>query len=135
MSHGRTRLLTSATTLVAGLAALAGATPALAGATELVRIAVAPNVHSGSVYNMTLLGQSQRRVRAYLFVDYSGCARSFGVERQRNPDAFDSYRVQGSFSEISGWRSSAPGTDHACAYLVAAGGRVLARSRLTYHVG
>ena len=67
---------------------------------------------------MTIQGFSRVPAVAYLFVDYSPCARSFAVEHRRAPRESDVYAVRGSFDEISGWRSRSAGTDHACAYLI-----------------
>ena len=76
------------------------------------------HIKKGSVYDVTLRGYSHHRAKAWLFIDYSGCATSFAVEKRRAAEEADSYLVKGKFSEISGWKSSSTGLDHACAYLV-----------------
>ncbi len=87
-----------------------------------------------SVYDVTISGFSRRRARAYLFIDYQGCAKSFSVEQSRAVDEADIYSVRGSFADTSGWKSSQLGTDHACAYLVSPAGSVLAAGQRAYPV-
>jgi hypothetical protein len=86
-------------------------------------------------YNITIHGFAHRRARAFIFVDYLGCARSFGVERRRAGKAWYSYAVTGAFSKVSGWKSSTAGVDHACAYLIDhRSGRVLATARIAFRI-
>jgi|NGEPerStandDraft_6_1074524.scaffolds.fasta_scaffold175982_1 hypothetical protein len=96
-------------------------------------VAPAP-VQSQQVYDLTLRGFARRRATAYLFVDYAGCAASFAAEARRQPHAVDSYPVIGSFAEVSGWKSSSPGSDHACAYLVARSRAQLASDRIAFPI-
>jgi hypothetical protein len=101
---------------------------------EHVAISMPRHVKKGNVYDVTLRGYSHHRAKAWLFIDYSGCATSFAVEKHRAADEADSYRVKGRFSEISGWKSSTTGVDHACAYLVVGGGHVVARAKTSFSV-
>jgi len=124
-------------------AALAAPAAALAPAATLPRTAAAAAVDSfritdpgpvlaGSVYDLTITGVSLHHATAYLFVDYAGCAATLAGELRRAPHAYDSYSVSGSFAQVTGWKSSSPGTDHACAYLAARGGRTLATARMPF---
>jgi hypothetical protein len=99
-----------------------------------VAIAIPGPVRAGRIYNVVLSGVSASHATAYLFVDYAGCAATLAGERRRAAAASDSYGVRGGFSEVTGWSSSSAGTDHACAYLVAAGGHLLATTRRAYRV-
>ena len=92
-------------------------------------------IRPGAVYNVLIRGTARQRATAYVFVDYSGCARSLSVERRRSAGESDAYVVQGAFVKVSGWTSSSRGNDHACAYLVAARSHVLATARRSYRVG
>jgi hypothetical protein len=133
-------------TVGAGLAlagpvlALPGPTPTLPGsaparpATE-IQISVTGRIRPGAVYNVLIRGTARQRATAYVFVDYSGCARSLLVERRRSAGESDAYVVQGAFVKVSGWTSSSRGNDHACAYLVAASSHVLATAQRNYRVG
>ena len=120
--------------------ALPGPTPTLPGsaparpATE-IQISVTGRIRPGAVYNVLIRGTARQRATAYVFVDYSGCARSLSVERRRSAGESDAYVVQGAFVKVSGWTSSSRGNDHACAYLVAARSHVLATARRSYRVG
>lgn len=118
--------------------AILSATLGMAGAAaasrlEHITISTPRHVKKDDVYDVTLGGYSHHRARAWLFIDYSGCARSFTVEKQRASQEADSYLVKGRFSEISGWKSSTTGVDHACAYLVL-GGHVAARAKTAFSV-
>lgn len=106
---------------------------AAASRLEHIAISMPRHVKKDDVYDVTLRGYSHHRAKAWLFIDYSGCARSFAVEKQRASAEADSYLVKGKFSEISGWKSSR-GVDHACAYLVVVGGHVVARARTAFSV-
>jgi hypothetical protein len=118
-------------TLVAGLGqAAAGAAPT----GNQIKIVTPTPVRSQVVYNLTVRGFARRRARAYLFVDYSGCAASFAAEARRAPHSFARYPVLGNFVEVSGWKSSSAGTDHACAYLVARSGVQLASDRISFPI-
>jgi hypothetical protein len=99
-----------------------------------IQISAPSRVKQHQVYDVTIRGFSRRRATAYLFVDYSGCARSLGVEKNRASGESDSYSVKGSFAEVSGWKSSSTGVDHACAYLVAGGGQLLSRAKVAFTV-
>jgi hypothetical protein len=118
-------------TLAAGLGR-AGADAARSG--NQIKILAPTPVHSKIVYDLTVQGFARRRASAYLFVDYSGCAASFAAEARRIPHAYDSYSVLGTFAEVSGWKSSSAGTDHACAYLVDRSGVQLASDRISFPV-
>src|SRR5262249_53953721 len=86
-------------------------------------------------YNITLHGFARRRATAFLFVDYLGCAKSLRVERRRARRASYSYAVRGAFAEVSGWKPSTAGVDHACAYLVASRSRtLLASARMSFQI-
>lgn len=118
-----------------GVLAIAG----VAEAASTNRIAItmpAYVVHSKhNSYAVTLSGYSRRRAIAYLFLDYAGCARSFSAERQRARNASEYYGVRGSFRQVTNWKSSSPGIDHACAYLISrASGTLLAKARVAFTV-
>ena len=126
---------------------LAGRVPALAGRLPTVpdpapprlpnqvQISLSGRIRPGTVYDVLVRGNARERATVYVFVDYIGCARSLSVERRRTAGQSDAYVVQGSFLKVSGWTSSSRGNDHACAYLVAARGHVLATARRSYRVG
>ena len=86
---------------------------------DSIRVTDPGPVLAGSVYDLTITGVSVRHATAYLFVDYAARAATVSGELRRVPHAYDSYPVRGSFAQVTGWKSSSPGTDHACAYLVA----------------
>ena len=138
---------TGVCSLVAVLAALwtTGATlavgaprasrPSIGGGANRIAIDAPASAKPRKTYNMTIHGFARRRATAYLFVDYVGCAGSFATERGRAAAASDSYAVRGRFSELSGWKSSTRGADHACAYLVGLrSGAVLATARVSFQV-
>jgi hypothetical protein len=113
----------------------AGSGPARAGApANQILITPPSHVRSQVVYDITVRGYVRRRATAYLFVDYSGCATTLTAEARRAQHAFYSYPVSGSFAEVSGWKSSSVGTDHACAYLIARAGTQLASARIALPV-
>lgn len=126
-----------------GVLAIAGVAGA-ASTNRIVITAPAYIVHSQkSAYAFTLSGYSRRRGIAYLFLDYEGCLRSVAAERQRvdnengaaNPKPYEYYGVRGSFTEVSDWKSSSAGTDHACAYLISrASGTLLTAARMSFVV-
>ncbi|MDQ6731972.1 MAG: hypothetical protein M3022_17215 [Actinomycetota bacterium] len=120
-------LLATALATTAATAATAAVVPVNA-----IRITDPAPVLTGSVYDLTISGVAHRRSTAYLFVDYAGCAPTQTAELRRSPHAYDSYPVAGSFDQVTGWKSSSPGTDHACAYLVARGGGLLATARIPF---
>lgn len=107
---------------------------ASASRSERIQISAPSRVKQHQVYDVTIRGFSRHRATAYLFVDYSGCARSFATEKNRASGESDSYSVKGSFAEVSGWKSSSAGVDHACAYLVAGAGQLLSRAKLAFSV-
>ncbi len=117
--------------LAAALAPAVTAGSAIA-AVDSIRITDPGPVLAGSVYDLTITGVSLRHATAYLFVDYAGCAATPSGELRRAPHAYDSYPVSGAFAQVTGWKSSSPGTDHACAYLVTRGGRMLAAARMPF---
>jgi hypothetical protein len=117
-------------TLVVGL----GQAAADAMRTNHITIVAPTSVRSQIVYDLTVQGFARRRASAYLFVDYSGCAASFAAEARRVPHTYDSYPVLRSFAEVSGWKSSSAGTDHACAYLVDRSGVQLASDRISFPI-
>jgi hypothetical protein len=118
--------------LAAALAPAAIAAAPAAAAVDSIRITDPGPVLAGNVYDLTITGVSLRHATAYLFVDYAGCAATLAGELRRAPHAYDSYSVSGSFAQVTGWKSSSPGTDHACAYLAARGGRTLAAARMPF---
>jgi hypothetical protein len=120
------------TAVVLGTLCLGGV--ASAHRSEHIQISAPSRVKQHQVYDVTIRGFSRHRATAYLFVDYSGCARSLAVEKHRASSESDSYSVKGSFAEISGWKSSSTGVDHACAYLVTGGGQLLSRAKLAFSV-
>lgn len=117
--------------LLAG-AALASAAAATPG--DAIRIAGSGPIARGAVYDLTVSGVAHRRAVAYLFVDYAGCSPTLAAELRRPPHAYDSYAVIGSFAEVSGWKSSSAGIDHACAYLVTRRGTPLAIAHITFAI-
>lgn len=126
---------------VAGLAAmvlviwLLAVVPAAALPANRLRITIPSPARAGSTYDVVITGSASGPATAYLFVDYAGCARSPAAERRRSRTRPESYRVNGAFAEVSGWRSSSTAVDHACGYLVGAGGHLLASARRAYRVG
>jgi hypothetical protein len=117
------------------LGALAMAASTLAAPRNRIAITISRHIKSDTVYNVTVHGFARRSATAYLFVDYRGCARRFAVERRRASGASDVYHVKGNFAELSGWKSSSAGTDHACAYLIRPHSTaVLARSRVSFRI-
>ena len=119
-----------AAVMLGGFSAAAGAQPA-----DQIQVSVPVHIRPRAVYDVTIHGFARTRSTAYLFIDYSSCARSFAVERRRAPNESDDYAVSRRFTEISGWRSSSAGIDHACAYLVATrSGRVLASVRRAFTI-
>jgi hypothetical protein len=122
---------------LAGWGGLAGATSAAERAErDAIQVRAPAQASPSSVYDVTISGYARRRARAYVFIDYTGCARSFEVERRRAGDESDVYSVKkGDFAETSGWRSPTAGEDHACAYLLAPGSdTVLAAAHQTYRI-
>jgi hypothetical protein len=118
-------------------AGVSEASSTTAGRTSASRIAIdAPgSATARRAYNITIHGFAHRRATAFLFVDYLGCAKSFGVERRRARSASYSYSVKGGFTEVSGWQSSTAGVDHACAYLIGhKSGDVLAAARTSFQI-
>ncbi|MGH2869141.1 MAG: hypothetical protein ACRDNK_16470 [Solirubrobacteraceae bacterium] len=129
------RMLTcSALALATAVTGLGQAAAGAARPGDRIRIVAPTLVRSQIVYDLTVQGFARRRASAYLFVDYSGCASSFAAEARRVPHAHDSYAVVGRFAEVSGWRSSSAGTDHACAYLVSHSGVQLASDRISFPI-
>lgn len=108
---------------------------AAAATANTISITVPPLVTHKIVYDLTIQGFSRKRAVAYLFVDYAGCARSFTAEHKRATNESDFYSVRGRFTEVSGWKSSSTGTDHACAYLVGRkSGKLLAKTHVTFQI-
>jgi hypothetical protein len=106
---------------------------ALARSGNRLTAKVAPHVRAGTAYDVTVRGVARRRAHVYLYVDYNPCAGSAAAERLRLGSNGYVYAVKGSFAEVSGWRSSGPGIDHVCAYLVA-DGHLLARARVSFRI-
>jgi hypothetical protein len=129
----RTVVLTLA---LCGCAALAPAASGQAsGQRDSIEVMAPSQASVNGVYDVTISGYSRDRAKAYVFIDYDRCARSFAVERQRASQESETYSVKGSFAETSGWKSPAVGSDHACAYLVASdSGAVVATARQTYRI-
>jgi hypothetical protein len=112
---------------------------AVASPTNRIGLTVPPYVvHSKTyTYAVTLRGYSRKRAIAYLFLDYSRCARSFAAEHrlvETKDEAYDYYGVRGKFTEVSNWKSPYGSlTDHACAYLVSrASGTLLATAHVSF---
>jgi hypothetical protein len=121
--------------LVAVCAVLWVAGYAFGAPRNTIAVSVPKHVKNGRVYNVTIRGFARHRDRAYLFIDYAGCATSFKAEDLRANKESDTYVVKGNFMEISGWKSSATGTDHACAYLLTRGShQLVARARLSFEI-
>jgi hypothetical protein len=117
------------------LGAFAIAAAAAAAPTDQISINVPVHVSQRTIYDVTINGFSRKRAVAYLFIDYTGCARTFAAEHKRAPNEADYYSVHGTFTEVSGWKSSSSGSDHACAYLIGrASGKLLAKSRVSFVV-
>ena len=122
--------------LVAVLGLWLVAATAVGATGNQIKVAVSSDPTVGATYNVTLHGASHGSATAWLFVEYTRCANSFAGERQRAPDkSFVHYRVNGSFTRVSGWASNSAVLDHACAYLVAKGsGKTLARARVSFRI-
>jgi hypothetical protein len=101
--------------------ALIGAEGAWAAGSDAIRIAGPGAVVHGAVYDVTISGLADQRETAWVFVDYAGCAQTLAGELRRAPGSFQRFAVQGPFAEVTGWKSSSAGTDHACAYLTPRG--------------
>ena len=54
------------------------------------------------VYDVSVSGFSRRRAKAYLFIDYQGCAKSFGPSRAVPPASPTTYSVKGLFRRDDG---------------------------------
>lgn len=120
---------------VALLGVLAIAAAAAAAPTDQISINVPVHVSQRTIYDVTINGFSRKRAIAYLFMDYTGCARTFAAEHKRAPKEADYYSVHGTFTEVSGWKSSSGGSDHACAYLIGrTSGKLLAKARVSFVV-
>ena len=107
--------------MVGIITTLVGAGAASAAGTDAIKIAGPGPVVHGAVYDVTISGFAEQRATAWVFVDYSGCARTLAGELRRAPGSFQRFGVQGPFAEVTGWKSSSAGTDHACAYLAPRG--------------
>ncbi len=126
---------TAGACLVALVGALWIAPPALAAGGNRITITVPAQVKKQTVYDVTIQGFARRPATAYLFLDYSGCAKSFATERRRAGKSRRKYAVKGAFTKVSGWNSSAAGVDHACAYLIGARSRrVMASRRVAFRI-
>ena len=123
----RVKRLVICAAAVLGAFSVAGVAVAAQRAVE-IQISIPAHIRRHTVYDVTIQGFSRVPAVAYLFVDYSRCARSFAVEHRRAPREADVYAVRGTFDEVSGWRSSSAGTDHACVYLISRSSRLLLAS-------
>jgi hypothetical protein len=135
MAHRDMRQLRICAVALLGVLAIAGA--ATAAPTNRIAIAMpAYVVHSNTTgYAVTLSGYSRRRAVAYLFLDYSGCARTFSAEHKRPLLKARFFSVNGRFTDGSAWTSPYRGSDHACAYLISrASGTLLAKARMSFIV-
>ncbi len=102
---------------------------------DRIQVTAPARARINRTYDVTISGYARRHARAYVFIDYGGCASSLSVERQRAAGQSDEYPVKGSFAQTSGWKSKAAGEDHACAYLADPGsGAVLATARQAYRI-
>lgn len=130
-----TRLVPIVAALVLSAVGLTSSAPALGHRrADAIRVTVPTTVKRKVVYDVTIAGYARRHAKAYLFIDYQLCARSFASERARAANESQVYRVNGGFARTSGWKSSDRGFDHACAYLVSATGAVLAEAIRSYWV-
>jgi hypothetical protein len=122
--------------LVAALGVCWVAAAAVAATGNRIQIAVSSDPTVGATYNVTLRGASHGPANAWLFIEYSPCAKSFAAERQLAPKkSFVRYRVNGSFVRVSGFASNSAGLDHACAYLVPRGSQTtLAHARVSFRI-
>jgi hypothetical protein len=122
--------------LVAVLGVWLVAATAVAATGNQIEVAVSSDPTVGATYNVTLHGASRGPANAWLFIEYSGCAKSFAAERRLAPKkSFVHYRVNGSFVRVSGWASNSAVLDHACAYVVANGSSAtLARARISFRI-
>jgi hypothetical protein len=109
---------------------------ALASSADQITIGVSSDPTVGATYNVALRGVSRGPARAWMFIEYTSCAKSLAAERKlAPPKSFVRYRVKGSFVKTSGWSSNSAVLDHACAYLVAKGsGKLLARARVSFTI-
>ena len=79
----------------------------------------------GAVYDVTISGFATQRSTAWLFVDYSGCAARWKASYAGRRRRFSASESRGRLAEVTGWKSSSAGTDHACAYLAPRGRTLL----------
>jgi hypothetical protein len=112
------------------------AAAALGSGADRITIGVSSDPTVGATYDITLRGASHKPARAWLFIEYTRCAKSFAAERKHAPPQSSvRYPVNGSFAKTSGWQSNSTVVDHACAYLVAKGaGKLLARARVSFTI-
>jgi hypothetical protein len=112
---GRVRVLVLA---AVALGLLCGGS-ALARGTDRIQVAKPIGAKKNAVYNVVVSGFSNRKEKAYLFVDYKRCAATLPAEiAQALPNEKLTYRVHGTFTRVSGWKSPVSKLDHACVYLV-----------------
>lgn len=111
-----------------------GALAKTAAPSNGIAVTAPTQVKRGAVYDVSVSGFSRRRAKAYLFIDYQGCAKSLSAEQSRAAGESAIYSVKGLFGQTTGWMSSQVGTDHACAYLVSNAGSVLATAKRSYSV-
>ena len=87
---------------VALFGVLAIAAAAAAAPTDQISINVPVHVSQRTIYDVTINGFSRKRAIAYLFMDYTGCARTFAAEHKRARKEADYYSVHGTFAEVLG---------------------------------
>ena len=80
---------------VALFGVLAIAAAAAAAPTDQISINVPVHVSQKTIYDVTINGFSRKRAIAYLFMDYTGCARTFAAEHKRAPKEANFYSVHG----------------------------------------
>jgi hypothetical protein len=112
---GRVRVLVP----VAVALGLAFGSSALARGKDSIQVAKPVGAKKNTVYDVIVSGFSNRKEKAYLFVDYKRCAATLAAETaQALPNEKKVYTVHGAFTKVSGWKSPVSKLDHACSYLV-----------------
>jgi hypothetical protein len=109
---------------------------ALGRVKDSIQVAKPVGAKKNAVYDVIVSGFSNRKEKAYLFVDYKACAATLaGETAQALPNEKKVYTVHGAFTRVSGWKSPVSKLDHACAYLVnPKTGQLLASGRVGYLV-
>ena len=107
-----------------GVLAIAGA--AAAAPTDQISVTSRVHVSQRTIYDVhdqRVLAQARDRLPVHRL---HGVRADFRRRAQARPQEADYYSVHGTFTEVSGWKSSSSGSDHACAYLIGrASGKLL----------